>query len=302
MSNPDISIQPELNNFGLRIFYDQGNGSPSRVFLALSGLIEALEFNSKILLDGIPAIDVEPSFIVENVEKNCITAWFRNVFRINNQTAKFDHNKASKFLNSNHTRVIRIGSFDNEQDINAEVDKFRNQIYNISEDDHPVEDFPVIVPPSRKDILESLGRYQSATTLLGNNDVAKYVASSGEEVSFDFPFEFTPGSIQKVLTRDVLENTQTVVLKVKKPDYLGASMWEFKWDKSISARVSDQDWLKRFKSRSVVLLPGDSIVAQMKTKTSYDIDGEVISTDYDVIKVLEERRPQSSDPSLFDLA
>lgn len=295
------SVTSESGRFGIRVYYDQESGSPARVFITLSKLIEAFEDSSKIILKGIPSVEVEPSFLIENVEKNCLTAWLRNVFRLNKPTVAFNPNKASNLLNKVQTRIIQIGeSSVSEEQIVHELDALRNEMYEMSPEDNPVEGMPIIVPPTRQEILGSLGRYQSATKTLEGGDVAKYVSSSGAEVSFDFPFEFTPGAIKDVLTRDEYTGRSRVILKVKKPDYLGSSMWEFKLDKLIDAKISDEQWLNDFRSRKVPLFPEDSIVAELETTTRYDVDGNMISQDFNVVKVLDVRRPQSSDPSLFE--
>lgn len=77
-----------------------------------------------------------------------------------------------------------------------------------------------------------------------------------------------------------------MILRVKKPDYLGESMWEFRWgNRNFLAKVSHLDWLARFQSREIMIRPGDSIRAIVRISDRYDFSGELTGTTSDVIEV-----------------
>jgi len=77
-----------------------------------------------------------------------------------------------------------------------------------------------------------------------------------------------------------------MILKVKKPDFLGESMWEFRFsDHSIEAKFLDFDWLKRFREGSVVLRPGDAIRALVESEFRYNHEGEVIFASHKIVTV-----------------
>ncbi|MEO0406615.1 MAG: hypothetical protein AAF289_04610 [Cyanobacteria bacterium P01_A01_bin.135] len=281
--------------FGIRINYDKNSVSPSRVFIGLSKLIEATESSSRMFLGGLPGIEVEPALILERVQEGSITAWLRNTFKFKDSdksSINFNPKAASRFLQQSNITLIEIGqASQSEEEILQGVERLRSRIYNTNKDEIPVTGLPIVTAPKSRDILMSLQEYQLAEQSLLGNGSASYVTMSGVEVSFDFPFEFSSGAIQDALTAATTTNVNELILKVKKPDYLGSSMWEFKLDKNISASISDEEWLERFRNREITLLPGDSIRAQVQITINYDKDGEVISQDYDVVEVLEERHP-----------
>jgi len=90
-------------------------------------------------------------------------------------------------------------------------------------------------------------------------------------------------------------------LKVKKPDYLGQSMWEFKYEgKLIQAKIYDSGWLERFQKKTEILGPGDSIRALVEVKVNYDKYGEVIASHYTILDVKEiVQIPKGVQQSIF---
>ena len=85
-----------------------------------------------------------------------------------------------------------------------------------------------------------------------------------------------------------------MILKVKKPDYLGESQWEFRHETHpIPAKILDEKWLKDFQSRKHDVRPGDSLRAIVETEVNYDYNQEVVGTHYYVIEVKEVIRQGS---------
>ncbi len=110
---------------------------------------------------------------------------------------------------------------------------------------------------------------------------------------FNQDFAITQDSIEKLLTKERITNREVLILKVKKPDYLGESKWEFQSGKIIPARVEDFDWLKKFRARNqeAHVLPGDSLKVKVDHSTSYGFEGEIISEDYVIIEVIGVQKP-----------
>ncbi len=95
-------------------------------------------------------------------------------------------------------------------------------------------------------------------------------------------------SIEDLLTAETLSSVSEMFLKIKKPDYLGDSKWEFRHGKSpINAGILDNNWLLRFRNREFALMPGDSLKARVRTEVKYDYDREVSAVNYFITEVLE---------------
>ena len=97
-----------------------------------------------------------------------------------------------------------------------------------------------------------------------------------------------PDMFADLITRETITNRDTMILKVKKPDFLGESMWEFKHEnRTIEAKFLDISWLQKFRERSIVIQPGDAIKALVETEVKYSYEGDVICTTHKIVSVYE---------------
>ena len=94
--------------------------------------------------------------------------------------------------------------------------------------------------------------------------------------------------IEDLLTAETIFSTSEMILKIKKPDYLGDSKWEFRHRKeAINARIEDAEWMNRFRNREIALKPGDSIKATVNIEVKYDFDREVTAVNHTITKIIE---------------
>ena len=106
-------------------------------------------------------------------------------------------------------------------------------------------------------------------------------------------FNISQESIETLLTDQSLIREQEMVLKVKKPDFLGQSMWEMKHGvKSISVKITDQNWLTLFHKQKESVLPGDSLHGLVRHQENIDQKGQLVSESYQILKVWDvKKRP-----------
>ena len=122
---------------------------------------------------------------------------------------------------------------------------------------------------------------------LTKEDRAQLTTPDGT-VSFNLEFYITPGSLRELLVKESIPNELTMILKVKKPDYLGESMWDFKYEgRSIQGKILDVNWLAKFQNREIDVRPQDALRAKVRIVAHYSYEGEVIDTDYFILEVLE---------------
>ncbi|MDP8228611.1 MAG: hypothetical protein P9M15_04075 [Candidatus Electryoneaceae bacterium] len=87
---------------------------------------------------------------------------------------------------------------------------------------------------------------------------------------------------------ETLSSSSIMILKVKKPDYLGESQWEFRHGRSkMDVKILDTDWLMDFQSRKFDIRPGDSLRGEVRTELKYGYDQELIGTNHYLDKVIE---------------
>ena len=131
-----------------------------------------------------------------------------------------------------------------------------------------------------------LNRYiHSSIKDLNEKDKTSLI-TEGEETIINADLKVSNEAIEKVLTRETLTSTLDLILKIKKPDYLTNSQWQFRHEgHNFDAKISDIDWLNKFHSREIILRPGDSIKAKVKNDISYGFDNEVVAKHYEILKV-----------------
>ena len=77
-----------------------------------------------------------------------------------------------------------------------------------------------------------------------------------------------------------------MLLKVKRPDFLGEAQWDFRHGSNlIKARITDMGWLDEFHARRVVVQPGDALDADVHVFARYTADGELVRATYTVVHV-----------------
>ncbi len=142
-------------------------------------------------------------------------------------------------------------------------------------------------PVPAHDVAESLKVISDATSPLRKDDKANYV-SAGGSAPINTSFRVTAERIEEILTEDMILNQVDMILKVKKPDFLGDSMWDFRYEgKKLQAKVDDLDWMKSFRAGEVGLRPGDALRGMVEVETRYGHEKEVIATHHKILKVQE---------------
>jgi hypothetical protein len=173
------------------------------------------------------------------------------------------------------------------------------KLFDILSEHNPVPEFPIYTPVPKKDLLLGIQKIQLAVSpLTEDEDRAEYISGDSSRVPFNLALSISPDTIEDLLTKETLTNEITKLLKVKKPDYLGSSQWEFKDGKgTIDVKINDFEWLESFRKRHIVLAPGDSLLAVVEVVSKYDIDNNLISTRHTLLKVLEVRNAESAGTS-----
>lgn len=178
-----------------------------------------------------------------------------------------------------------------------EITVLQNELGAIARE-NGVDQFVTYTPLQAKDLLQGMSRLGEATIALADKDVVEY-ESERVKLRMDHKFSIAPERIEELITARTEEATFTESLIVKKPDYLGLSMWELRHGgKTIEASIDDREWLTRFQERRVDLKPGDAIRAVVHVIIRYGLDGRVVSERYNVIKVIGAERGGESNPLL----
>lgn len=277
--------------FNLYINFEKSSSNPSRVFKTMSEMLDGFQVIDSHLLAPFN-LKVEPILLLEDIQTGSLRTVVKNVLRgvddeaINNLNWK--KILGGFLLQGKHSLLKWIETrerIENRQDLEV----LSKEIYQLAGQTQILH-LPTYSPIPLSIIANDISLISSALQHLGPNDYADYQAA-GITSKFNNRFIFDAEFTEEILTQEVITNKSTVLIQVKKPDYLGESMWEFKHaEHLIKAKIEDAEWLKRFQLRKVEVLPGDSLRVILETSTHHGADGEEIVTYYKVLKILEIKK------------
>ena len=295
--------KPPKADYCIEINFEKGSKDPARVFRTMQEMIDTFHEFDRSLVSAIDS-NIEPILILEDIQSGSIKSWLSSILEAVDDDAlkNIDWKPAvGKYLVK--AKYIAVDFLNGRTHISntSEVIQLENKIHELAKETD-VKWLPIYekIPPRR--LLHSVERISSSLSHLQETDAASYIISENEKVNFNLEFKLIPESIDDLVTKDKIVSNATMILKVKKPDYLGDSKWDFRHGgRSFPAKIIHGEWLESFQNREVSIRPGDSIRAKVEIVNKYDFDGELISTDYiilEVVEVLQISNPKQTE--MFD--
>jgi hypothetical protein len=279
----------ELNSdFCIEIEFERGSSDrPSRVFRAMAGLIDGMQALDVSLAQAIDA-RIRPQLILEEIQVGSIRSWLRNrILDIDDDALeKLDFKKIiGDYLVKAKYRILE--RLKDKDGLDAQrVKELQGELQQLAEETR-VRKIPSYGVVRRRELAEFWIRTSESTAVLGQSDVAKFISAAGQIVLPKGTF-LDDEIKEQILTQDISTAETVLLLKVKKPDYLGQSRWLFHQDgHPIEASLDDKEWLSAFQNREIVVRPGDSLKARLKTEIRKGYDKEDISVRYSVTKIID---------------
>ncbi|PKP82405.1 MAG: hypothetical protein CVT79_05610 [Alphaproteobacteria bacterium HGW-Alphaproteobacteria-18] len=294
----DKRPEPPKADFAFYIDFQKGVGSPSRVFSATSDFIKACERLDKELVRSVDS-NIETVLILEDIEAASLKTWLRNVL----VATEDDGLKAldwkplvGKYLVRAKYAILKW--IDNEEGP-KDLRSLGREIQLIASETD-VRHLPDYSPPSPQTLIRAIEDFQGVKDRLAEGDHAAFISEDAEH-SINISIRLSIEDIEQLAVKEIVQQQrQPLILAVKKPDYLGESMWEMRFGKrTISAKLADEDWLKRFQNREVDVRPGDSLRCEVDIDLLYGHDNEPIGERYTIVRVIEVLPNTFSQGSLF---
>jgi hypothetical protein len=273
--------------YKLKLDYEQGKSDPFVVFSAYAEIVNSFREIDNLLGKSINSNtscnltleDVIPGSIISKIK-----AWLdgddglvQNTMPDKKNLQEFVDESAKVFVETlNDTKI------ESSKQVNGIQDKIEKlAIYN------GINNIFTYTPPQAKAILNVANGFAKSINRLSENETIHYHCNNdiipirkNIEVYFD--------KIQEEFVNRTIVSEGEMILKIKKPDLLGNTLWTFKHDKSIQARIEDTEWLNNFFKAEIPLFSGDSLHANVKTISKYDSDGNLIKQEYVVTKITEK--------------
>jgi hypothetical protein len=276
-------------DFCLEIDFKKGSPNPSRIFKAMTELIEAFQRLDGDLIKSIHP-KLSPVAMIEDVEIGSLKTFLVTVLESLDDDALKNLDwkplvgqylvKAKyyvlDFMNNRATITTR-----------AEIESLEKKLLSLARETDVMR-LPSYTPVDRKNLLEDLNSVSSSLSYLTKEDKVIYfdALSTDSPITINAEFRVVAETVEDLLTRETISSTTEMILKVKRPDYLGISQWDFRHGKrAITAKIDDTEWLRSFQERQVDVRPGDSLRVEMKTEVKYGFDNEVVGTRHSIARV-----------------
>ncbi|WP_419253539.1 hypothetical protein ACN2C6_18285 [Caulobacter sp. ErkDOM-YI] len=278
---------PPKADFAFEIDFKRGEGSASRVFAATHDFIKACERIDKELLTSISS-GIETVMVLEDIQVGSIKTWLRNALVATDDQALKDLDwkpLVGKYLVRAKYAIIR---WVDDDTVPKSLPDLARELQGIAAETD-VRHLPDYRAPGPKALIEAVRDFQGVKDHLLPTDRAIYITGEGDRVEMNLSMRWDIEDIEAMAVKQTLEfPVATMILAVKKPDYLGDSKWELRHGKrTVSARIEDVEWLKRFQARQEDVRPGDALKCDVRIEHLYGHDNELLTERYTILKVYE---------------
>ena len=253
----------------------------------MAELIDAFQLIDGELITSVNAT-IKPVLLLEDVEHGSIRAWLTEMLKAVDDDALKELNlrkQIGAYLVKGKYRLIDFLNGKTKISNRSELLDLQQQLL---QDAHDVQayPFPGYKPVTETQLGAAIRLITAATAHLNRDDSATYLSRLGS-APFNLSFYMAPEEFDELLTLQTVENRDHLVLQVKKPDYLGQSMWELRHHgRTIEAKILDEEWLKSFQRREIDVRPGDALDCDVNITVRYGFDAGVISDHYDIVRVI----------------
>jgi len=291
-------MPPEEVDFSITIDFEKGTSNPKRIFDAASAIIEGLERFDRAAAISIDA-GIDPVMVLEDVERGSLKILLRNLLKSVDDDALKDlewKKQVGKYLV--RAKYIALEWLDEDR-ADVKISDLREGLQKIASETD-VRYLPDYSFADGDKLVSALEKIQDAKRILRPSE--KIIFETDEmSYSLNTSSTWSPTEVsgEETTTRDSYGRAERIYT-IRKPDYLGNTMWQFRHGKaSVSAPVLDEEWIGRFRSGNVVIKPGDAIRCEIKEIYTYDKNGELIDQKIEIVRVLEVI-PGWSQQELFD--
>lgn len=276
----------EEDRFELKIDFERGTSDPARIFRSMSSLIEATNYFDGDLLSTFD-VKIHTGLVLQDIQVGSLRSILSNALKaIDGDALKSGDWKKLMGHYLEKGRLKLIEKLDEKPKIES-----KEQLVSLQKDLHQIAEatdvvrIPHFQPIALPNLLKDVQSFRLAMGYLGEKDAA-YFFLEGSNYEIPKRIEINPELRNEVLIKESITNSTEAIVKVKKPDYIGESMWQFKFsDHVIEAKIQDEPWLSNFQTRKEEVQPGDSLRVTLETTVDYGYGGDVVGTRYVITKV-----------------
>lgn len=280
-----------MNNeisYSLRVDYEERTENPGRIFRSMGSLIESFRFIDLMFAESIDS-DLESRQFLESIEAGSLITRIIEIFTDSTQRnigKELEPESVENYIDKGKQRIIETMNENNTIADGKIINDLSEGLQKIAQDsgvDAHIR-YKKIESLTLASNLESLS---NSTKSLSEGENITY-EKQDNIISINKNCELDLDKIQEDLVAEIRETDTIRIFKIKKPDFLGNSMWELKHGtQTIRAKITDGRWLKRFRDGEISTRPGDAIRSKIKELHKYDENGNLVSSYHEIYEIIE---------------
>lgn len=283
-----------VNKFEIKLEFNKDTEEPSRLFRSFADLIDSIKELDTTIAKTINS-SVSSKIYLDDIEKGSLIGKLYNHLVINDDN-KLDDNKVQEETIIDFIENSRSKSIEFIESGKSEVNDLKELAKNIDQlaEQKGIKDSFNYAEPNILDLAKNLNEINEAVSKL--NDDEKFIIKDSkndiEEISKGTE-KINLEDVENALTTEEIKSESIAFYKIKRPDFLGDSQWEFKHgNKTLKVKILHEEWLEDFKKGKVIVVPGDSLKVKIKQNFKYNKNGYLISEKTEIIEVLEIKKNQ----------
>ena len=281
--------RPPTADFGLEIKFGTDSTDPSRVFRCMLNLIGAFEFLDRQLVRTVD-VKIEPVLLLEDIATGSIRTWLRTALEATDDSGLKDGDWKKVVGNYLYrAKYFLINKLEGTTEISnrKQITDIEGGLFQMAQETNVLR-IPAYAPMPTPALLETIRLVNNGLSQLDKSHDRAKLLTPGGDVDFNLKLSFVPEKVADLLIKESIVNRTEMILKLRKPDFLGESRWEFRWeDHYMEAGIGDENWLRQFRERKFDIRPGDALKVWIESTVNYGFDGEVISKSYTVLEVVD---------------
>ncbi len=280
-------------DFCVEIQFPPGTRGPERIFKAVSAYIEALHALDATLVRSVDS-SIRTVLLLENIESGSIKVWLKQFLEAlpDEPLRKLDWRPVlGDFLVRGKYRAIKYLEGKIQLEDRKGLDALTTDLHQLAQETDLLQ-LPAYRSISPSDLAQGMRRISEAVSGLEGEERILFRCDDGD-AAVDHTLRITPENITEILAGETIANPAERILIVRKPDFLGDTMWEFRHEKNrYMASIEDRGWLADFRAGKKDIRPGDALRVMVLETSTYDLNGEVIDEHRVISKVLGITRQQ----------
>lgn len=286
------------HEYELKLDFVSGQNNPEQLYLAMISAFKFLQESDTVLARSISK-DNRVTMSLIGIKEGSL----RNFVRTRTECPENDLQPQNTILEEKVTQyfvqgkkaitqgLLALNEINNENELNEIVEGVKKAAIESEIISEPFFSLPT--PEKIKDLAIIA---EESTRHLDANSRILYIENNENPIQLPKVLSVDKGLFEEIDKRKTVKSERVIVLKVKKPDFLGDSKWEMKHgSQRIVCKIIDENWIERFKNKEVLVFPGDSLEAKVLLVEEYNIKGDLVKTEYTILEILDVIQGKETD-------